>query len=241
MTNTPQQKTVVVGVEGPAGCRAAIRLAAEEANYRGAELIAVMAYSGERALGAPARAVATLRTADDERIVAEASLRDAVFDALGDQADKVQLSAVLGLAGRKLVETAQRVNAQLLVLAGRGSASMLLGTVSQYVLRKAPCPVLVVPEASRETLPEGCRSGPGFDGAPGAAEPAAGGTERQGNLQRPAIKRGRIRANPADAGGDRSSRARRGSREQLWQRSGREGDGGRSRVAWHQLSAWGHL
>jgi nucleotide-binding universal stress UspA family protein len=24
---------------------------------------------------------------------------------------------------------------------------MLLGTVSQYVLRKAPCPVLVVPEA----------------------------------------------------------------------------------------------
>jgi len=156
MTNTPQQKTVVVGVEGPAGSRAAIRLAAEEAYYRGAELIAVMAYSGERALGAPAAGpVGTLRTADDERIVAEAALREAVFDALGDQAEKVQLRTVLGLAGRKLVETAQRVNAQLLVLAGRGSASMLLGTVSQYVLRKAPCPVLVVPEASRETLPEG--------------------------------------------------------------------------------------
>ena len=156
MTNTPQQKTVVVGVEGPAGCRAAIRLAAEEAYYRGAELIAVMAYSGERALGVPAaRPVGTLRTADDERIVAEAALRDAVFDALGDQAEKVQRRTVLGLAGRKLVETAQRVNAQLLVLAGRGSASMLLGTVSQYVLRKAPCPVLVVPETSRETLPEG--------------------------------------------------------------------------------------
>ena len=40
--------------------------------------------------------------------------------------------------------------AQLLVLAGRGSASMLLGTVSQYVLRKAPCPVLVVPETGRD-------------------------------------------------------------------------------------------
>ena len=26
---------------------------------------------------------------------------------------------------------------------------MLLGTVSQYVLRKAPCPVLVVPAGSR--------------------------------------------------------------------------------------------
>jgi nucleotide-binding universal stress UspA family protein len=149
VTNTPQ-KTVVVGVDGSGSSRTAIRLAADEARYRDAELIAVMAYSGERALGAPAvRPVATLRTAEDDRIVAETALRDAVFDALGDQADKVQLRTVLGLAGRKLVETAQRVNAQLIVLAGRGSASMLLGTVSQYVLRKAPCPVLVVPETRR--------------------------------------------------------------------------------------------
>jgi nucleotide-binding universal stress UspA family protein len=57
---------------------------------------------------------------------------------------------VLGLAGRKIVETAQRINAQLIVLATRGSPS-LLGTVSQYVLRKAPCPVLVVP-AHRSVL-----------------------------------------------------------------------------------------
>jgi nucleotide-binding universal stress UspA family protein len=153
MTNMPQRKTVVVGVEGPASSRAAIRLAAEEAEYRGAELIAVMAYSGERALGVPAVRPLATRTADDERIVAEAALRGAVFDALGDQADKVQLRTVLGLAGRKLVETAQRVNAQLLVLTGRGSASMLLGTVSQYVLRRAPCPVLVVPEAGRDGRP----------------------------------------------------------------------------------------
>ena len=153
MTSTPQQTTVVVGIEGSGSSRTAIRLAAQEARYRGAQLIAVMPYSGERAVGAPAvRPAATLRTADDERIVAEAALRDAVFDALGDQAGKVQLRAVLGLAGRKLVETAQRVNAQLIVLAGRGSASMLLGTVSQYVLRKAPCPVLVVPEANRDAL-----------------------------------------------------------------------------------------
>jgi nucleotide-binding universal stress UspA family protein len=151
MTSTPEQKTVVVGVEGSGSSRTAIRMAAKEARYRGAELVAVMAYSGERALGAPAvRPVATLRTADDERAAAETALRDAVIDALGDQAEKVQLRAVLGLAGRKLVETAQRVNAQLIVLAGRGSATMLLGTVSQYVLRRAPCPVLVVPEPSRD-------------------------------------------------------------------------------------------
>jgi nucleotide-binding universal stress UspA family protein len=151
MTNPSQQTTVVVGVEESAHSRSAIRLAAQEASYRGVELIAVMAYSGERVLGAPAaRPVATLRTADDERIVAEATLRDAVFDALGDQAEKVQLRTVLGLAGRRLIETAQKVNAQLIVLAGRGSASMLLGTVSQYVLRKARCPVLVVPDGDQD-------------------------------------------------------------------------------------------
>ena len=151
MTNPSQHKTVVVGVGESARSRSAIRLAAEEADYRGADLIAVMTYSGERVLGAPAgRPVVTLSTVDDERIVTEAALRDAVYDALGDQAENVQLHAVLGLAGRKLVETAQKVNAQLVVLAGRGSASMLLGTVSQYVLRKARCPVLVVPESNYE-------------------------------------------------------------------------------------------
>jgi nucleotide-binding universal stress UspA family protein len=150
MTNTQQPMAVVVGVDEPARSRAAIRLAAQEADYRGAELIAVMAYSGERVLGAPAaRPVSTLRTPDEEQIVAEAALRDAVFDALGDQAEKVQLRTVLGLAGRRIVETAQRLNAQLIVLASRGSTSMLLGTVSQYVLRKAPCPVLVVPDGNR--------------------------------------------------------------------------------------------
>ena len=65
-------------------------------------------------------------------------------------AGQVQLRTFLGLPGGKLIETTQRVNAQLIVLADRGSASMLLGTVSQYVLREAPCPVLVVPEASRD-------------------------------------------------------------------------------------------
>ena len=148
MTTEAGPGTVVVGVEGSGGSAAAIRLAAREAGYRHAPLIAVMAYSGERALGAPAgRPVATLRTGGDERLVAESALRDAVVDALGDDADRVELRTVLGLAGRNLIDTARRVNAQLIVLAGRGSASMLLGTVSQYVLRKADCPVLVVPEA----------------------------------------------------------------------------------------------
>ena len=146
MTTEPERPTVVVGVEGGRGSRTAIKLAAQEARYRDAPLIAVMAYSGDLAMAPAGRPLPSLHTAGEERLVAESALRDAVVDALGEEADRVELRTVLGLAGRNLIDTARRVNAQLIVLAGRGSASMLLGTVSQYVLRKAPCPVLVVPE-----------------------------------------------------------------------------------------------
>jgi len=150
MMTEPEHRTVVVGVEGR-GSRKAIRLAAQEARYRDAPLIAVMAYSGDRAVAPAVRPVAMSCAPGDapgeEHLVAESALRDAVVDALGEDADRVELRTALGLAGRNLIDTARRVNAQLIVLAGRGSASMLLGTVSQYVLRKAPCPVLVVPEA----------------------------------------------------------------------------------------------
>jgi nucleotide-binding universal stress UspA family protein len=147
------ERAVLVGVDGSAFSRAAIEMAAREARYRGAPLIAVQAYSGERPLGAPAaRPLSVLRTAEDEQQEAESCLRDAIREVLGDQADGVEVRAVLGLAGRKIVETAHKVNAQLIVLATRGSTSLLLGTVSQYVLRKAPCPVLVVP--SRQAAPQ---------------------------------------------------------------------------------------
>lgn len=141
---------VVVGVDGSDCSRAAIVLAAREARFLKVPLIAVQAYSGQRTLAwPPGRAASTLHTpADDERDHAESNVRDALRDALGDLADAVEVRALLGLAGRRIVETAHKVNAQLIVLASRGSGSMLMGTVSQYVLRRAPCPVLMVPAGS---------------------------------------------------------------------------------------------
>jgi nucleotide-binding universal stress UspA family protein len=116
------------------------------ARYRSAPLLPVMAYSGESTLGAPtARPVATPRTAEDERVIVEESLRDVVRDALGDQAGEVGYRVVAGMAGRALVEAARTARAELVVLStrGEGGVSRLLGAVSQYVLRHAPCPVLV--------------------------------------------------------------------------------------------------
>jgi nucleotide-binding universal stress UspA family protein len=126
---------VLVGVDGSAASRTAIAAAEREASYRSAPLIAVQAYNGEQ-----------IERGQDGQRATESGLRDAVRDVLGaERAARVQVHAVLGLAGRKIVETALQVNAQLIVLATHGSRSMLLGTVSQYVLRRAPCPVLVVP------------------------------------------------------------------------------------------------
>ena len=49
--------------------------------------------------------------------------------------------------GHALVQAAKDADAQMVVLSARGdgAVSRLLGTVSQHVLRNAPCPVPVVP------------------------------------------------------------------------------------------------
>jgi len=138
--------TVLVGVKRSADSRTAIRLAAQEARYRDTTLIAVMAYPAERGWSPAVKPGATSLTQADDRAVAEDLLREAVSDALGDAARQVEHRVVADLPGRALVHAAQAVNAQLIVLAARRGIARVLGTVSQYVLRNAPCPVLTVPE-----------------------------------------------------------------------------------------------
>jgi nucleotide-binding universal stress UspA family protein len=140
--------TVVVGVDGLPDSLAAIRLARQEAAYRGTDLVAVMAYSDNTTLGTPGgRPLGPPLTANEQRELAETTLRAAVADALGAEDGLVELRTVVGVPGRALVGTARDLDAQLMVLATRRehSPSRLLGAVSQYVLRNAPCPVLVVP------------------------------------------------------------------------------------------------
>ena len=139
--------TVVVGVKRSADSRAAIRLAAQEALYRDTTLIAVMAYPAERGWSPAVRPGTERLTSADDREVTENLLREAVSDALGGAAGRVEHWVVADLPGRALVHVAQTEDAQLLVLAAREGIARVLGTVSQYVLRNAPCPVLTVPEA----------------------------------------------------------------------------------------------
>jgi nucleotide-binding universal stress UspA family protein len=137
--------TVVVGVDNSAASRIALRLAAQEAQWRRARLVAVSAY--EPPLGAPAGGYpsAAMHTAGEQKAVTESALRDTVTTELDEQGADTDMRVSEGLAGRVIIETASQTDAQLIVLASSVGKWMLPGTVSQYVLFKARCPVMLVP------------------------------------------------------------------------------------------------
>ncbi len=142
--------TVVVGVDNSPASRAALELAAQEARWRQAPLVAVSAFEpplGAAVAGYPA---AAMHTEGEQKATAESELRAAVDDTLGGQGIQADLRVSAGLAGRVIIETARQTNAQLVVLAAHPARSVLPGTVSQYVLLKARCPVTIVPAEDRE-------------------------------------------------------------------------------------------
>ncbi len=85
-------------------------------------------------------------TPGEQRSAAETALREAALDALGPDAAHVALRIIQGVPGRTLVDAARTLEAELLVLSSRGDGALswLLG--SQYVLRNAPCPILIGPD-----------------------------------------------------------------------------------------------
>jgi nucleotide-binding universal stress UspA family protein len=142
--------TVVVGVDNSPASRAALELAAQEARWRQAPLVAVSAYEpplGTAVAGYPA---AVMHTEGEQKATAESELRAAVDETLGGQGIQAELRVSAGLAGRVIIETARQTNAQLVVLAAHPARSVLPGTVSQYVLLRARCPVTIVPAEDKE-------------------------------------------------------------------------------------------
>jgi nucleotide-binding universal stress UspA family protein len=137
--------TVIVAVDELAGSQDAIQLAAREAGWRQVPLVAVTAYRTDRAAAPAGRPLSTLRTRSDDKDLAESMLQDALLDALGSADSKVRMLVVPGLAARAIVDTARAEQAELIVLTARSAISLLPGSVCQYVLRNARCPVLVVP------------------------------------------------------------------------------------------------
>jgi nucleotide-binding universal stress UspA family protein len=98
--------TVVVGVDYSEASKEALRLAAQEARWRQAPLIAVSAYEPPIGPvgGFPGSA---MHTGGEQQATAEAELRATVHEELGDQAMQTELRVSAGLAGRVIVETAR--------------------------------------------------------------------------------------------------------------------------------------
>lgn len=137
---------VVVGVDGSACGRKALGFAAHEARVRGCPLVVVRAWSVTTAPqpeGAGHGVVPPLAAFES---AVESSVRDEVADVLGeDPGCEVAVRPVHDSAGDVLVEASE--HAILVVVGSRGLgavAGLLLGSVSDHLVRRAQGPVAVV-------------------------------------------------------------------------------------------------
>jgi nucleotide-binding universal stress UspA family protein len=138
-------RRIVVGVDGSANSRMALRRAAEEAIAHEASLEVVLAWNLLDEVTAshfdPHYGEATA-SADLAQILKE-ELDD-------DQLALAATSVANDLPARAILAAAQ--GAWLVVLGSRGLGGftgLLLGSVSQQVTHHSPCPVMIVPDPDR--------------------------------------------------------------------------------------------
>jgi nucleotide-binding universal stress UspA family protein len=143
---------IVVGVDGSEGSGRALDWAATEARLRGATLTVLHAWD----IPAAVAATAVLPHGQSWTILEDAA--DAVLKGMVARAEALgvrpQEVLVQGHAAASLLSCAE--GADLLVVGSRGRggfAGLLLGSVSQAVVHRAPCPVVVVPPAHEPSQP----------------------------------------------------------------------------------------
>ena len=132
---------VIVGVDGSESAKEALRWAAEYAAALGSPLEALTVWDMPITFGW----VASLEEDDPEKGALHA-LEALVRDVLGDSAS-VTTKVERGHPAFVLVEASQRAGLLVVGSRGRGGFSgMLIGSVSQYCVQHASCPVVVFRE-----------------------------------------------------------------------------------------------
>lgn len=136
---------IVVGVDGSAGSRAALRWAHEEAGLRHATLDVVTVWQFPMMTSLPA--FGAMPPPDDLSGDAENALLQTLMDEGIASTDEVPVTTVVaeGAAAPTLLEAAK--DADLLVVGHRGHGGftgLLLGSVSQQCATHAVCPVVIV-------------------------------------------------------------------------------------------------
>lgn len=149
MTTSPPR--IIVGVDGSPASVAALRWALAQAELTAAEVQAVTSWQMPGQYGFEVYA-----TDVDWADLAAQTLAIAIKEAGDGALPNVSPQVREGHPAHVLVEAS--AGAQLLVVGSRGHggfAGMLLGSVSEYVIAHAPCPVLVVRDHPDEMEPLG--------------------------------------------------------------------------------------
>jgi nucleotide-binding universal stress UspA family protein len=143
----PATPRIVVGVDGSAAARRALKWALEEARLRHASVDVVHAWRMPYPDGYPVRTFTQPPAVDVEQ-EARHLLDAAVGSAAGTGATRVEPILVCDTPARALIDTAKGADMVVVGSRGRGGfTGLLLGSVSQKVLHHASCPVVVVPPA----------------------------------------------------------------------------------------------
>jgi len=136
-------KTIVIGTSLTEASDSVVRTGVAVAQATGASLWLIHAYlpiAMAPGVGLDAEWIEEQRKTLRELITGQA-LRTGMTALAGYSPDRVQLG--IGSAHREIVDLAQRVHADLLIV-GAAESHGILGSTADRVIRKAPCPVLAL-------------------------------------------------------------------------------------------------
>ncbi|SDS26280.1 universal stress protein [Actinoplanes derwentensis] len=140
---------IVVGVDGSEEGRRALEWAADEAAARGGSVRAVIAWSWDGMEYGPIAA----ETPGEEEEQAERVVLEQVRAVLADRTPGLPVSAEVIEGNPAEALTTVAAGADMLVLGSHGRSRVLhtvLGSVSESCIRRATCPVVVIPAPVRE-------------------------------------------------------------------------------------------
>ena len=143
-------KSILVGVDGSPTASEALRRAARLADSTGAELHVVCAYQNAALASlAPVGEVSVASSAEIEQALKQAAdeLVQTAAKELGVDGLKVQTHSIQGEASDVLIDTAERLNCDLIIVGNRGMRGgkrLLLGSVPNRVAHHAGRDVMIV-------------------------------------------------------------------------------------------------
>jgi nucleotide-binding universal stress UspA family protein len=144
---------IVVGVDGSGSGRRALEWAAREAARRDTAVQAVMAWSWD---GIEAEMLSATSPEEEHRQAA-AVLDQQVKAVIAEHGSHLPIAAETVQGSPAEVLTAAARSADLLVLGSHGHGRLrhsVLGSVSEACIRKATCPVVVIPSGIEKSDPE---------------------------------------------------------------------------------------